>query len=92
MDKVYHEIIVRGRVQGVNFRASTRKVAQELGITGQVKNLPDGSVAIVAAGTADAMNKFIEWCRQGPPMAAVTALEISNGPAKVFEGFQVVHA
>ncbi len=58
-------ILVKGRVQGVYFRASTTQTATELGIKGHVENLADGSVRIVAEGTTKNLEKLIEWCGQG---------------------------
>ncbi len=64
-------IIVCGRVQGVFFRASTLEQAQSLNLAGWVKNLPDGSVEILAEGTRYALDDLVRWCRQGPPEAEV---------------------
>jgi len=64
-------LIVLGRVQGVFFRASTLEQAQQLGLVGWVKNLPEGSVEIVAEGRRYAIEELVTWCRQGPPMAKV---------------------
>jgi acylphosphatase len=65
------EILVRGRVQGVYFRASTRDEAQRLGLTGWVRNEPDGSVRLVAEGPRDALESLERWCHHGPPSAHV---------------------
>jgi acylphosphatase len=67
--------IVRGKVQGVFFRASARDVAQELGITGHAVNLPDGTVEVLACGSAGALNSMGQWLRRGPAMAKVVALD-----------------
>ena len=68
-------ILVKGKVQGVYFRASAAKTATELGIRGHVENLPDGDVRIVAEGTAESLEKLIEWCKEGPPHAEVDSVE-----------------
>ncbi|MGB9734813.1 MAG: acylphosphatase [bacterium] len=65
-----------GRVQGVWFRASTKEIADKLGIKGWVRNLPDGSVEVDATGNADAIEEFIQWCHKGPPGARVTDVSI----------------
>jgi acylphosphatase len=65
------EIVVRGRVQGVFYRDSTRRKAMELGLVGTVRNLPDGAVEIVAEGPAAALETLVQWCRLGPPAAEV---------------------
>lgn len=69
-------IKVYGRVQGVYYRSTARDVARELGLTGWVRNLPDGSVEAVVEGEEEAVKKFIEWCRKGPPLAVVKNLEV----------------
>ena len=66
---------VSGRVQGVFFRASTRKVATELHLTGHAINLPDGDVEVLACGADLAIDKLLAWLRQGPPMASVAGVE-----------------
>jgi acylphosphatase len=59
-------ITVKGRVQGVFYRQSTKEKAVELGITGKVSNLDNGDVQIIASGSEEKIDQFIEWCRQGP--------------------------
>jgi len=66
---------VTGRVQGVFFRASTRHEARNLGITGHAKNLPDGSVEVLACGTASAVEQLGEWLWVGPPAARVSRVD-----------------
>lgn len=70
-------LIITGRVQGVFFRMETRRAAERLGVTGWVRNLPDGTVEAVFEGTLDAVQKTIEWCRTGPRMAEVNEVRIS---------------
>lgn len=65
-------VVVTGKVQGVFFRASTLERAQSLNLTGWVKNLPDGSVEILAEGTRYALEDLVAWCRQGPSEAEVS--------------------
>ncbi len=67
--------IVRGRVQGVGFRDWTCREADALGLWGWVRNLPDGSVELMAAGPDDHVQALIDRCRLGPPAAAVTDIE-----------------
>ena len=66
---------VSGRVQGVGFRWWVRHAAQELGLRGRVRNLPDGRVEVEAAGRGDALDALRERLRQGPPGARVTRLD-----------------
>jgi len=65
-EKIRYTIRVTGRVQGVGFRYSTLREAQNENITGYVKNMPDGSVEIEAEGSKDQLDIFVEWCRRGP--------------------------
>lgn len=71
------ELIIRGRVQGVFYRQSTREMALRLGLTGWARNLPDGSVAAVFEGDKALIDQAIAWCRQGPPAARVSAVDVS---------------
>ena len=67
---------IDGHVQGVFFRQSTQDKARGLNLTGWVRNEPDGTVAAVAEGREEEIEKFIEWCRQGPPAADVKAVDV----------------
>jgi acylphosphatase len=66
--------LVTGRVQGVYFRHSTRLEAQRLAIAGLARNLPDGSVEVIAHGVPAAIASLREWLHSGPPMARVEAV------------------
>jgi acylphosphatase len=66
---------VNGRVQGVGFRWFVRREAQELGLTGRVRNLPDGRVEVAVAGEPEALSAFRARLQGGPPGARVTRLE-----------------
>ena len=68
-------LTIKGRVQGVYFRASTRDKALELGLTGWVKNSPDGSVEAVFEGPREQLKKSVSWCYKGPAGAAVTGVD-----------------
>ncbi|MFP4080496.1 MAG: acylphosphatase [Ectothiorhodospira sp.] len=78
---------VRGRVQGVYFRASTRARALELGLSGHAMNLPDGDVEVVARGEARALEALRSWLWEGPPAARVTAVTCEPFDGEVAEGF-----
>jgi acylphosphatase len=81
---------IEGRVQGVYFRASTVVHAQTLGVTGWVRNCPDGSVEAVAEGARENIDKLIEWCRQGPPGARVSRVHVGwEEPQSDFAGFGI---
>ncbi len=75
-------IIVSGRVQGVYFRAFTRKQALQLGLSGYAKNLPNGDVEIVASGSEPALQQLADWARKGPILAKVRQLSITPFVAK----------
>ncbi len=66
---------VKGRVQGVYYRASTRAQARALGLVGWVRNTADGAVELEAQGAPSALAELVEWCRKGPPAARVATLE-----------------
>jgi acylphosphatase len=77
MDLCTCTIRVHGRVQGVWYRAATADEARRLGLGGAVSNLPDGSVEVVASGPRAALERLIAWCRRGPPLARVDAVEVA---------------
>src|SRR5215510_14051219 len=68
-------VIVRGYVQGVNFRSSTATVADHLGLSGWVRNQADGSVEVVAEGPRPGLERLLDFLRRGPPAARVTRVE-----------------
>ncbi len=68
--------LVRGRVQGVWFRASTAERAAAFGLRGLAENCPDGTVLVYAAGSSPALAALLEWLHTGPPMARVDAVEV----------------
>jgi acylphosphatase len=81
---------VEGRVQGVFFRESARQTAQGLGLSGWVRNLPDGAVAAEAEGDEVPLQAFVRWCHKRPPAARVTAVQTSEVPVRVDDsGFTV---
>jgi Acylphosphatases len=82
-------INVSGKVQGVYYRQSAKQKAQELGVTGFVKNLPDGSVLLVATGHSKQLNALVEWCRKGPPAARVTNVDVKEGDPQYFDSFTI---
>ncbi|TNF49000.1 acylphosphatase [bacterium] len=82
MDKKHRvHMIVHGRVQGVFFRDSTRRVALEMNLTGIVRNLMDGSVEIIAEGPREELDKFVLWTHQGPPSAVVDNVDVEFNEA-----------
>ncbi|MGN6314113.1 MAG: acylphosphatase [Rhodanobacteraceae bacterium] len=79
--------IIRGRVQGVFFRASTREQALRLGVSGYARNLDDGSVEVLACGSSGALDALQEWLRDGPPSARVEDVSREAMPDQVMQGF-----
>ena len=83
-------VIVHGRVQGVAFRNYTCRQALELGVTGWIRNLPDGAVEGLFEGDDGAVTSLVEWCRSGPPAAQVERLDIRDGVYRgEFESFAI---
>lgn len=83
--------IVRGLVQGVLFRAETRREAKRLGLVGWVRNLPNGSVELVAEGTDDSIRELIMWAKRGPSGARVDTMETSfHECSDGFPDFEVI--
>jgi acylphosphatase len=70
------QLIVKGRVQGVFYRASAQREARRLGVTGWVKNRADGSIEIVAEGEEDAIKEFVGWANHGPTAARVDQADV----------------
>ncbi|HJL72815.1 MAG TPA: acylphosphatase [Nitrospinaceae bacterium] len=87
-DSAVH-IMVHGRVQGVFFRASTQTRALELSLVGWVRNLPDSWVEIHAEGDQKNLELLIEWCRQGPPSAKVTRVDLDWITPQTMHDFQI---
>lgn len=83
--------IIRGRVQGVAFRQHTCQRASGLGVNGWVRNLPDGSVELLAEGEASAVEALLEWCRTGPPAARVDGIDVHGDciASGEFDGFRI---
>ena len=75
-------IIVQGRVQGVGFRYFTRDVGRILGLTGDARNLPDGTVEIVVEGNSEKIADFIEEVKRGPVCARVAHVNVEDIPAR----------
>ena len=76
METAAVSLIIEGMVQGVFFRASTRDEAVRLGLTGWVRNLPDGRVQAHAEGPRDRVEEFVAWCQHGPSGSVVTWTQV----------------
>jgi acylphosphatase len=82
--------VIRGTVQGVGFRWYVHRMASALGITGEVRNRPDGAVVVEAEGTREALERLLETAWEGPDMAMVRQVDViwSEGTAK-FHDFHI---
>ncbi|MBN1849039.1 MAG: acylphosphatase [Deltaproteobacteria bacterium] len=76
MENIRVRLIIKGRVQGVWFRDSTRRQAIMLGVDGWVKNRTDGNVEAVAEGPEDKVEELVKWCHHGPPHAKVAQVDV----------------
>lgn len=83
-------LIISGFVQGVFFRSNTQEIAKQLGLSGWVRNLPDGKVEILAEGEKEKLERLIEWAKRGPELARVENVEIEWGEYKgEFDDFEI---
>lgn len=91
MKQVKHlDITVKGKVQGVFYRASTKAVADQLGVRGYVKNDNNGDVLIAAEADNATLDMFLDWCKEGPEHAEVISVESHGGELKNYRNFEVV--
>jgi acylphosphatase len=90
-DSVRRKVVVRGDVQGVFFRDSTRDEAEERGVSGSVTNRADGAVEAVFEGPQEAVDAMIAFCREGPSRAQVEDVEVTEEqPEGSGGGFRVI--
>lgn len=90
MADVRVRLIIEGRVQGVWFRESTRRQAVGLGVTGWVRNRPEGSVEVLAEGTEESVRRLAAWCHHGPSAARVTRVrESEEAWVGEFDSFEI---
>jgi acylphosphatase len=83
-------ITVKGKVHGVFYRASTKAVADQLGVKGNIRNEPNGDVFIEAEGDKMSIELFLDWCREGPEHADVISVESHEGELKNYRNFDIV--
>jgi acylphosphatase len=83
-------IIVKGKVQGVFFRATAKEVADTCGVKGWVRNTKEGDVEIMASGTEHNLQAFVDWCRKGPRKAVVSDVFITTEKESDFGEFKVM--
>ena len=91
MERVRAHVTIDGRVQGVNFRASTQEQARTAGVEGWVRNLDDGRVEAVFEGTRESVSRLVSWCYGGPRSARVERVDVRwEPPTEQERGFKIV--
>ena len=83
-------LLIQGKVQGVFYRATAKKMAEAFGISGWVTNTPDGHVEVLAQGNQANIESFIAWCKQGPPNASVANLAVTQKEDEKINGFYIL--
>ena len=90
--KARAHVIISGRVQGVFFRVETRRAAERIGVSGWVRNLPDGNVEALFEGSRDRIEEVIQWCHQGAPASRVSHVDLEWGTyTGEFDGFDITY-
>ncbi len=84
------QLLILGKVQGVFYRATARKVAEELGVKGWIKNTKDNNVAAIITGTEEQVQQFIKWCKKGPARAEVSDVIATVVDDENFDEFEIV--
>jgi len=84
------QLLIKGKVQGVFYRATARQIAGRIGITGWIKNTREGNVEATVSGTEDQLQKFISWCKKGPEKAIVDEVVVAEKEDTSFDEFDVV--
>jgi acylphosphatase len=84
-----YRVLISGLVQGVSFRDACRRIAERQGVSGWVRNLPDGSVEAVFEGPDEAVDALVEWSRHGPRLAVVKDVRVQAEPPEGITGFQI---
>jgi acylphosphatase len=82
-------VLISGRVQGVSFRDATRSQAEQLGLSGWVRNTQDGQVEAAFEGDTDTVRQMIDWCESGPSSADVEDVSVENEQPEGLSGFEV---
>ena len=83
---------ITGMVQGVKYRVTAQREARQRGLTGWVRNEPDGAVLIDVEGHPEAVDAFLTWCSKGPPGARVTAVETTVADPAGYEEFTILRS
>jgi acylphosphatase len=83
-------LLISGKVQGVFFRETSRRLAEKLHISGWIKNCPDGKVEAMITGEKSDVEQFIEFCKAGPERAFVENVEVSKRETTGFQKFEII--
>lgn len=83
-------LLIKGKVQGVFYRASAKEIADELGLKGWVKNTDEGNVEAVVSGDEEQLKNFVDWCWKGPRRADVKDVIVTKKEDIQFENFSVI--
>ncbi|MEO1133058.1 MAG: acylphosphatase [Cyanobacteria bacterium J06639_1] len=84
-------VSISGRVQGVGYRFHTQQMARSLGVTGWVRNLPDGRVEAVFEASSDRLERAVQWCHRGSPAAEVSQVETQTETPEGLRGFEICY-
>ncbi|MEO6330805.1 MAG: acylphosphatase [Ginsengibacter sp.] len=85
-----NHLLIRGKVQGVFFRATAKKLADKYGLRGWIKNSKEGNVEATISGREDQLKLFINWCKQGPDKALVEEVIVIETVDMIFNDFKVI--
>jgi len=86
---VRYRVLISGRVQGVFFRDTCRRMAERHGVSGWVRNLPDGKVEAVFEGSVGEVRHLVEWSHHGPSSAVVEGVRVLPEPPEGISGFKI---
>lgn len=86
---IRYRVLISGRVQGVAYRDSCRRMAEQHGVTGWVRNLPDGSVEAVFEGPSEDVRRLVDWSRRGPRFAKVADIRVHAEEPEGIGEFQI---
>ena len=83
-------LMIKGKVQGVFYRATAKETANKLGITGWIKNTVEGDVEAVVTGETAQLQTFVEWCKNGPERASVSEVIVTEQDETMFDEFSIL--
>lgn len=86
---IRRRVVVSGRVQGVFFRDTTRRMAESRGVRGWVRNLPDETLEAVFEGEPETVEAMVDFCRRGPRGASVAEADVREEPVEGLQGFEI---